>query len=112
MKDYAIQLNDSQNGVESIDLKIKVVHAPGGKIESGLVVGNTLRQNQALIIIANPGEFPFSPSLGVAIDELLLDNDYLRMRHRIKEHLAKDGMRVRSIDFSENKPMQLEANYE
>ena len=70
MKDIAIQLNDSQNGVQNIDLKINVIRDGGGLITSGLVVGNVLRQNQAIIIIANPGEFPFSPTLGVAIDEI------------------------------------------
>lgn len=112
MKDIGIQLNDSQNGVENIDLKINVTKDGNGLIKSGLVVGKTLRQNQAIIIIANPGEFPFNPTLGVAIDEVLLDNDYLRMRHRIREHLAKDGMKVKTLEFSDNKPMQLEAYYE
>lgn len=111
MKDTGIQLNDSQNAMENIDLKIEVIRE-GGLITQGLVIGKTLRQNQALIIIANPGEFPFSPTLGVAIDELLLDNDYLRIRHRIREHLSKDGMKVKTLDFSEKKPMNIEANYE
>ena len=112
MKDIGIQLNDSQNGVQNIDLKINVIRDGGGLITSGLVVGNVLRQNQAIIIIANPGEFPFSPTLGVAIDELLLDNDYLRMRHRMRDHLSKDGMKVKTLEFSEKKQMQLEAYYE
>ena len=55
MKDIGIQLNDSQNGVENIDLKINVTKDGNGLIKSGLVVGKTLRQNQAIIIIANPG---------------------------------------------------------
>jgi len=111
MKDRALQLNDSKTAIENIDLKINVIRE-GGLITQGLVVGNTLNQNQALIIIANPGEFPFNPTLGVAIDELLLDDDYLRMRHRIREHLIKDGMKVKSIDFSQNKPMVINADYE
>lgn len=112
MKDKGIQLNDSVNGVENIDLKINVVRGADNKIISGLMVGAILRQNQALILIANPGEFALSPTIGVAIDELLLDNDYLRIRHRIREHLAKDGMKVKTLEFSENKPMQLDAYYE
>lgn len=111
MKDQAIQLNDSLNGLENIDLKIKVIRV-GGLITQGLVVGNTLNQNQALIIISNPGEFAFSPTLGVAIDELILDNDYLRMRHRIREHFAKDGMKVKNVELSENRPLKLDASYE
>lgn len=112
MKDKGIQLNDSVNGVENIDLKINVVRGNDNKIISGLMVGSILRQNQALMLIANPGEFALHPTIGVGIDELLLDNDYLRMRHRIREHLAKDGMKVKTLEFSENKPMQLDAYYE
>lgn len=111
MKDRAIQLNDSVNSLENIDLKIKVIRV-GGLITQGLVIGNTLNQNQALIIISNPGEFAFSPTLGVAIDELILDNDYLRMRHRIREHFAKDGMKVKNVELSENRPLKLDASYE
>jgi hypothetical protein len=111
MKGIGIQLNDSVNVLESVDLKVTLV-TEGGLITQGLVVGNTLNQNQALIIMANPGEFPFSPTLGVAIDELLLDNDYLRMRHRIREHLAKDGMKVKKLEFSKNKHLEIEAYYE
>jgi hypothetical protein len=111
MKDRAIQLNDSANAIENIDLKINVIRE-GGFITQGLVVGNTLNQNEALIIMSNPGEFAFSPTLGAAIDELLLDNDYLRMRHRIREHLAKDGMKVDRLELAENKPLQIVASYE
>lgn len=111
MKSKSIQLNDSSNALEVIDLKINVKRE-GGLITQGLVIGDTLNQNQALIIMSNPGEFPFSPTLGVAIDELLLDNDYLRFRHRIREHLIKDGMKVKAIDFSEGKPLKIDASYE
>jgi hypothetical protein len=111
MKDKAIQLNDSATAIENIDLKINVIRE-SGLITQGLVIGSTLNQNQALIIMSNPGEFVFSPTLGAAIDELLLDNDYLRMRHRIREHLAKDGMKVDRLELVENKPLQIVASYE
>ncbi len=112
MKNIGIQLADSATGVQSIDLKIDVVRDANGLITQGLVVGDTMNQNQAVIIIANPGEFMFNPTLGVAIDELLLDDDYLRFKHRIREHLNKDGMNVKSIDFSKTIPLLIDANYE
>jgi hypothetical protein len=112
MKDRGIQLADNSDSLQGMDLKIDVVRDASGKITQGLVIGNTMNQNQAMIIVANPGEFKFSPTLGVAIDELLLDGDYLRMRHRIREHLEKDGMKVRSIDFSEGQPLVIDASYE
>lgn len=111
MKSKAIQLVDSANGIESIDLKIDVKRDSNGLIIQGLCVGNTMPQNQALMLIANPGEFMFNPTIGVAIDELLLDEDYLRFRHRIRDHFAKDGLIVRSVQLDANKPLLIEANY-
>jgi hypothetical protein len=112
MKNIGIKINDSASGLESIDLKIDVVRGSDGLITQGLVVGNTMNQNQAMILIANPGEFKFNPTIGVAIDELILDNDYLRMRHRIRDHFAKDGLNVKSLQLSEGKPLLIDASYE
>lgn len=112
MKSTGIQLNDSSNALEPIDLKIDVQRNGDGLITRGLVVGDVMNQNQALIIMSNPGEFPFSPTLGVAINDLILDNDYLRMRHRIREHFAKDGLKVKKLEFSEGKPLVIDASYE
>lgn len=110
MKDRGIQLTDGT--LNDLDLKIEVVRGSDGLITQGLVIGDTMNQNQALILIANPGEFKFNPTIGVAIDELLLDNDYLRFRHRIREHFEKDGLKVRSIQLSEGKPLLIDASYE
>ncbi len=110
MKDRGIQLTDGNTA--GIDLKIVVVRDSDNKIVNGLVVGDILRQNQALIVVSSPGELKFNPTIGVSIRDLLLDNDYLRIRHRIREHLAKDGMKVDSVDLSEKEPLKIEARYE
>jgi hypothetical protein len=110
MKDTGIQFTDGT--LQDFDLKIEVVRGSDGLITQGLVVGDTMSQNQALILIANPGEFKFNPTIGVAIDELLLDNDYLRFRHRIREHFEKDGLKVKSIQLSDGKPLLIDASYE
>lgn len=110
MKDKAIQLTDGNS--ETIDLKIDVIRDENGLIIQGLVIGDTMNQNQAIIIISNPGEFKFNPTIGVAIGDLLLDDDYLRFRHRIREHLTKDGMKVKSVELSKDKPIKIEASYE
>jgi hypothetical protein len=110
MKDSGMQLSDGNS--HTIDLKIEVVRDADGLITQGLVVGNTMNQNQALILIANPGELKLNPTLGVAIGDLLLDDDFLRFRHRISEHLAKDGMKVKSVELSKDKPLKIESSYE
>jgi len=112
MKSNAIQLTDSTDGVDSIDLKIDVKRDSNNLITDGLCVGNTMPQNQALMLIANPGEFMFNPTIGVAIGDLLLNDDYLRFRHRIREHFAKDGLVVKSVQLDGQKPLLIEADYE
>lgn len=111
MKGFGLQLNDSGSG-EAMDLKIDPKRDVDGKIISGLVLGNTLEQNKALILLAQPGDFKFRPDLGVGIEDLLLSENYLEFRHRIREHLAKDGMRVEVLELYKNKPVKIEANYD
>lgn len=112
MKRTGIQLNNSLNALEAMDLKIDVLRNGEGKIIHGLSVGDTMNQNQALIIMSNPGEFPFVPTIGCAIQDLILDNDYLRMRHRIRDHFSKDGLKIQKLEFSEGKPLVIDAIYE
>ena len=110
MKDRAIQLTNGN--ADNIDLKIEVVRNPAGLIVQGIIIGDTMKQNQALILSAYPGDLHFSPTIGVGLADLLMDEDYLRFRHRIREHFAKDGLKTRSIDLSINKPLNIDAVYE
>ena len=110
-KGKGIQLNDKLTEGQILDLKIDVKRDTNGKIAQGLVVGDTLQQNQALILITQPGENKFNPDLGVGITDMLLDHDYLNYRHRIREHFAKDGLKVSRLDLYENKPLRIDANY-
>ena len=111
MRNKGIQLLDSNDGGEIGDLKIQVKRDASGKIVQGMIVGETLEQNIALILISHQGEFKFNPDLGVGIGDLLLSSDYLVYRHRIREHLAKDKLIVKSLDLYENKPLKIEASY-
>ncbi len=111
MRNKGIQLLDSNDGGEIGDLKIQVKRDESGKIVQGIIVGETLEQNIALILISHQGEFKFNPDLGVGIGDLLLSSDYLVYRHRIREHLAKDRLNIKSLDLYENKPLKIEASY-
>jgi hypothetical protein len=112
MKSKGIQLNDNNDSGDVLDLKIIVVRDSAGMIVSGLVVGDTLEQNKAMILIAHQGEFKFNPDLGVGLGDVALSSDYLVFRHRIREHFLKDGLIISVLDFSENKPIKIIANYE
>lgn len=112
MKAVGIQYNDNDDNGEVLDLKVISVLDSAGKIVSGLVVGNTLEQNKASILIAHQGEFKFNPDLGVGLGDIALSSDYLEYRHKIREHFTKDGLVVETLDLFENKPLKIIANYE
>jgi hypothetical protein len=112
MKSRGIQLNDNNDSGDVLDLKVNVVRDIEGKIVSGLVIGDTLEQNEAIILIAHQGEFKFNPDLGVGLGDIALSSDYLEYRHKIREHFAKDGLVVETLYLYENKPIKILANYE
>ncbi|MGE4345945.1 MAG: hypothetical protein AB7D46_00880 [Flavobacteriaceae bacterium] len=110
-KHIGIQLNETNENGQILDIKIDVKRDAQGKIIQGMVVGNTLEQNKALILMTHQGENKFNPDLGVGIEDLLLSEDYLEFRHRIKEHFAKDGLKIKKLDLYPNKPIQIDAEY-
>lgn len=110
-KGKGIQLNDNNDSGELLDLKIEPVRDAEGKILSGLVVGPTLEQNKALILISNQGEMKLSPQIGVGIEGAILADDYLEYRHRIRKHFAIDGLKVTKLDLYMNKPFRVDAGY-
>lgn len=112
MKTTGIQLTDNAGSGEIFDLKINVLRDSDGKIISGMTVGDTLEQNKTIILVAHQGDLKANPDLGVGLEDILLSSDYLSFRHRIREHFAKDGLVVETLDFSENRPLKIIANYE
>lgn len=106
-KQTAIQISSD------LDLLISVEKDDTGLITSGLVIGDTLYQNQYIILSAQKGELKENPTLGVGIADITNDEEILFWKKNIREELAKDGMRVDTltIDTSTGE-MVLIANYE
>lgn len=70
------------------------------RIENGdFVVGESIRQQQAMILVAQQGEFKSSPEIGVGISDLLLGEDLLEYRHRIRNHFALDGLKINNLEL-------------
>jgi len=105
MKGTGILLNDNY------DLQIKPVRDADSKIVQGLILGNTLYQNQAIILQAQPGEIKELPVLGVAINDVVLDTDFLSWRRRIRQHMELDGQTVNDVRFDLNKNLIIDADY-
>lgn len=112
MKSIGIQLTDNAGAGAIFDLKVTVLRDAFGKIASGLTVGDTLEQNKTIILVAHKGDLKANPDLGVGLEDILLSSDYLAFRHLIREHFAKDGLVVETLDFSENRPLKIIASYE
>ena len=112
MKSIGIQLTDNNDTGDVLDLKINVVRDSAGKIVSGIVIGDTLEQNKAIILIAHEGQLKGNPDVGIGIGDIALSSDYLEYRHKIREHFAKDGLVVETLDLYENKPIKIISNYE
>lgn len=96
---------------DEFSMLVQPVRDSTGKIITGAVLGNTLNQNTGLIIISRPGEFKEVPALGVAIEDVLLDNDYLQWRRRIRVNLELDGQNINEIKFNSADKLTIDANY-
>lgn len=100
------------NGIQltNFALAIRVRRDEQGKITSGLRVGDTLRQNQALILALNKGELKERPSVGCGIADMLMDHDPLYWRTLIREQLEMDRQKVNSIRITP-KGIDIDATY-
>ncbi len=103
-KDKGIQLTSDT------DLVISLKKDENNKILSGLSIGNTLYQNQYLILNSQKGEFKEHPVVGVGISDMSSDDELNVWKREIREQLSADGMRVERLNITESK-MELKATY-
>lgn len=88
--------------LEDYDLAVKVEKDNAGKIISGIAIGDTLQQNQALILQMHKGELHEDPSVGVGISDMLLDHDSESWKREIREQMELDGQTVNSVSIEGN----------
>lgn len=105
MKGVGILLNPATN-----DLDIKVRKDAYGNIVQGLRIGGVTPQNISIILYAQPGELKEVPTVGVGISNALLDKDYLLYKHKIRQQLGAEGMRVNYLDIN-GQGIGLDADY-
>ena len=99
-------------GITLIDYEAVIQPHRGsdGKITSGLVVGDTLHQNQSLILHLHKGELKERPMAGCGISDMLLDNDPIYWRTLIREQLEMDRQTVTNIKIT-TKSIEIDAQY-
>lgn len=96
--------------LDNYDIAVNITKDATGKITSGWVLGDVLYQNQAIILSIHQGELKEDPSRGVGIADMLLDDDPLQWRLRIREQLEMDGQKVESITIN-NHSIDIQATY-
>ena len=99
-------------GIQLTDYDIATVIAldGNGKILSGLVLGDILYQNQALILAFHKGDLKADVSVGVGIDRMLLDNERLVWEREIQEQLELDGQKVKYVEITDTE-IRINASY-
>lgn len=112
MKKRGIQVTDSDDQGNYLDLKVEITRNADGKITQGLIIGDTLQQNIAFVLMAEKGEFKAVPELGVGFGGILLDNDFIAYQHKIRNQFPIDGLKVKRLDLFQNKPVIIQADYE
>lgn len=75
------------------------------------IIGNSSVQNQSVILVANPGEFKQSPKVGVGIGNLLLGDNLLEYRHKIRQQFTADGMTVKKLELYNIDDFVIDAEY-
>jgi hypothetical protein len=110
-KGTAIQLNDSNDSGVFFDLKPQVIRDGQNKIISGFSFGDVIEQNTALILIATPGELKHAPTLGVGLDDALLDDEFLGLRHLARRNFAMDGMTVLRLELYNKNNIDIKTTY-
>ena len=83
------------------DLTVDVRRDASGLIVSGLIIGDILHQNQALILVLHKGDLKSDVSVGVGIDRMLLDNERLTWTREIREQLEMDGQKVEDVRITD-----------
>lgn len=96
---------------DDYNLKVQPVRDASGKIISGAVIGETINQNTGLILICRKGEFKEVPALGVGIENVLLDQDYLEWRRLIRINLELDEQNIKDVKFSSVDNLFIDADY-
>lgn len=100
------------NGIQmtDYDLSVSVEYDSDGRISSGLVVGDILHQNQALILGLHKGDLKDDVSVGVGIDRMIMDSDWLSWQREIRDQLEMDGQTVESV-LVDSKSIKIKASY-
>lgn len=79
--------------------------------DGDFVIGYSDNQHQEHILIASKGEYKEFPELGVGINKMLAEDDYMPMLIEAKKNLEYDGMKIDNIKFEPNGNLNINGKY-
>ena len=79
--------------------------------DGDFVFGFSDSMHQEHILIATKGEYKEFPELGVGLNKMLSDDDYVSFLIDAKKNLEYDGMRINNIKFEENGNLNIDGYY-
>jgi len=81
-------------------------------IQNGdIILGYSDNQHQEHILLANKGDYKEFPELGVGINNMLNEDDYMPFLIESKKNLEYDGMKINNIKFEENGNLNIDGYY-
>jgi hypothetical protein len=106
-KDIGIQISSETANYECA---FSLVKNSEGLIEQGLIIGNIVPQNQALILIMEKGELKEYPKFGVGINGIINDNELEYWKKEIVSMMEQDGMSLASLELT-TEGLKIEGGY-
>lgn len=85
---------------QNYDADVVVKKNALNQIVQGLVVGETIYQNEAIILSSHKGDIKEYPLIGVGIDDITNDNDTTMWESEISVNLSRDNMDVRTVSIN------------
>lgn len=81
-------------------------------IENGdFIIGESLNQQAALLLLAGPGDIRHAPGLGVGLHNYTLDESPADLNRNIRLNFKKDGLRVNKI-LQSTAELTIDAEYD
>lgn len=82
------------------------------EIQNGdIIFGYSDNQHQEHILLANKGDYKEFPELGVGINNMLNEDDFMPFLIESKKNLEYDGMKINNIKFEENGNLNIDGYY-
>lgn len=111
MKNKGFQLKLINGALEP---EMQLTYDASGKIVGGWKLGNIQAQNEALILMSQPGEWKEHPTMGVGLGNALLSDvkDLSLFRREIRRCYKMDTLAIEKLDVYDIKSINIKARYE